>query len=206
MTHRLLLAFLLLSTAAAAQQRPFSHKLHLQLKMECVACHSGVANSAVLSDNNLPSEKVCLTCHKQATIKQPAVFRLSRFNHQLHLKMGNAAPVIAAAIDAKTYLEPPGDIRRQLDTKNACVACHRGLEESESVSKAAFPRMADCLVCHNTIDLPFSCEKCHDNVQSLRPASHGPNYIDVHSTGKANLDKPSCAVCHGRKFTCMGCH
>lgn len=200
--------FLLLMIAgtAAAQPRPFSHKLHLRLKLPCVACHATVTTSTKASDNNLPPEKFCLACHDHATIKQPAVTGVSKFNHQLHIRMGNVAPLIAAAIDKKTYLSPPGDIRRHLDTKNACEACHRGMEESEAVSKENFPRMADCLVCHNKIDLPFSCEQCHDDVAALRPASHSTNFIDLHSSGKANLDKPSCTVCHGRNFRCMGCH
>ena len=90
--------------------------------------------------------------------------------------MGNLAPVIAAAIDKKTYLQPPGDIRRHLNTQNACEACHRGLEESDQVTPAAMPQMADCLVCHTEIDNPFSCEKCHAKNAALKPASHVASY------------------------------
>ncbi len=201
-----LLLALLAPVSGQEAARPFSHKLHLELKLECVTCHGRVASSTKVSDNNLPEEKVCLGCHQAANTGKPPAVRLDRFNHQLHLRMGNIAPVIAAAIDSGAYLSKPGEIRPQLNTRNACEACHRGLRESEAVSQANLPRMADCLVCHNQIDVPFSCEKCHDNVASLRPASHGENFIDVHSTGKANLDKPSCAVCHGRTFRCMGCH
>ncbi len=205
---RVLLAGLVLltTTAAAQQQRPFSHKLHLQLKLACTTCHTSVKLSTKASDDNLPSEKVCLPCHDRVVIHQPAPTKVSKFDHSLHLKLGNIAPVIAAAIDSKAYLSLPGDIRRHLDDKNQCAACHRGMEESESLSHADFPQMADCLVCHKEIDPPYSCEKCHDNVQSLKPANHTANWVDVHSSGKANLDKPSCAVCHGRKFTCLGCH
>jgi hypothetical protein len=80
------------------------------------------------------------------------------------------------------------------------------MEESEAVTRANRPRMADCLVCHNRIEPPFSCEKCHDDVARLAPASHTPDWIDVHSSGQAKLDRQSCAVCHGRKFRCQGCH
>jgi len=191
---------------ALAQQPSFSHHLHMKLKMTCITCHASAPTSTQASDNNLPTERICLNCHKTAVIKQPAVLRVSKFSHHQHLKLGNAAPVIAAAIDSGDYLSPVGDIRRHLDTKNACEACHRGMEESTAVSDANIPQMADCLVCHDKIDLPFSCETCHDNVAALRPVTHTSNWIDLHSSGKANLNKPSCAVCHGRKFTCMGCH
>ena len=120
--------------------------------------------------------------------------------------MPNVAPVIAAAIDKKTYLQPPGDIRRHLDTANACQACHRGLEESDQVTPAAMPQMADCLVCHTEIDNPFSCEKCHAKDAQLKQASHVSGFMSSHTSGKLNLDKTTCVACHGRNFRCLGCH
>jgi hypothetical protein len=120
--------------------------------------------------------------------------------------MGNVAPLLAAAIDKGTYLQPPGDIRRYLNTTDACQACHRGLPESGRVTSAAMPQMADCLVCHTEIDNPFSCEKCHAKGAPLKPASHLPGFLSDHTSGKLNLDKASCVVCHGRNFRCLGCH
>ena len=64
----------------------------------------------------------------------------------------------------------------------------------------------DCLVCHPKIDPPFSCEFCHDAGPHLKPANHTPAYVDLHSTGRANLNKPACVTCHDRRFTCLGCH
>ena len=137
---------------------------------------------------------------------EPPATLLRRFNHQLHLKLGNLAPVIAAAIDQRRYLSPPGDIRRHLNTKNPCAACHRGMEESDAVTRAALPRMADCLVCHSKIEPPYSCEFCHAPGAPLKPASHTADWLDRHSSGQAGFDKQTCAVCHGRRFRCQGCH
>jgi hypothetical protein len=137
---------------------------------------------------------------------------VANFSHQLHGKLGNMAPVIAAAIDKQTYHRsssgalPDAAMRARLNTANACAACHRGIEESVKIDGTTFPAMQDCLVCHPKIDAPFSCEKCHAPGPHLKPASHVEHYIDIHSTGKANLNKPSCVVCHGRKFSCLGCH
>ncbi len=140
-------------------------------------------------------------------MKTPAVTLVTRFSHRQHLGMGNLARIIAASIDAKTYLSNPGEIRRHLNSTNSpCSACHRGMEESDAVSRAALPQMADCLVCHTRIDPPFSCESCHAPGEHLKPASHAPGYVDRHSSVKAQIDKPSCVICHGRKFTCQGCH
>ena len=182
----------------------FSHELHLKLKLTCTSCHAAAPKSTRLEDNLLPRKEACLGCHKKAVIKTPSSTLLSRFNHRKHVAMGNLAPVIRAAIDSKAYLGAAGDMRRHLNGNNACAACHRGMEESTAVSKANFPQMADCLVCHNKIDPPFSCEFCHARNAKLKPASHVADYVDKHHN-KA-IEKTSCAVCHGRKFTCLGCH
>jgi len=209
----------LILAAALAEAVPFSHKLHVGLKVDCVTCHARVLRSTKAADNNLPAAAVCARCHTGANEKQvkaqPSPTRVAIFNHALHLKLGNAAPVIAAAIDGKTYhLSSPGahplaKIRAYLAAAggNACVACHRGVEDNEAVAHSLFPQMADCLVCHPQIEAPFSCELCHRAGEAfLKPASHPPNYVDVHSSGKANLDKPSCVICHGQRFQCKGCH
>ncbi len=161
---------MLLLAWGVAQAAPFSHKLHLELKLDCVTCHTAAPGSTKPSENLLPEKKVCLGCHQDAQISVPPVSRVSVFSHRQHLKMGNLSPVIAEAIDKKTYLQPAGDIRRHLNTENPCEACHRGLEESERVTATAMPQMADCIVCHTEIDNPFSCEKCHAKEAPLKPA------------------------------------
>ena len=202
----IIIAALLATTAGAAD---FSHKRHIALKLPCVACHSAVTASTRAEDNNRPGPAFCSTCHKenQPPIAPPRPSLVAKFNHQLHLKLGNTAPVIAAAIESGKYLSAvPSGYRELLKTTNQCLACHAGVDQSESLSRSYLPPMASCLVCHNKVDPPFSCTQCHVESPALKPASHTTDYIDRHSSGKANLDKPSCAVCHGRKFTCLGCH
>lgn len=201
-----LLHAILAAAPAWSQVKPFSHRVHLKVGLQCAGCHAAALNSTKASDNNLPTERSCRNCHESVQIKEPEQTLLKDFNHQLHLRLGNVAPLLAKAISSGAYLAPHGDIRRHLQTNNACAACHRGLEESDSVSKAAFPHMADCLVCHGKIDAPFSCEKCHQPGAHLKPADHVSDYVDRHSGGKLALDKKSCAICHGRRFTCLGCH
>ncbi|MBI3696142.1 MAG: hypothetical protein HY238_15055 [Acidobacteria bacterium] len=149
----------------------------------------------------------CEDCHSATAASTASKGKRNlRFNHKLHLGMGNVAPLLRDAIDKKTYLGSPGEIRKELDTKNACATCHRGLERVDAATKANFPQMADCLVCHPKIDPPFSCEKCHLDTKVLKPASHTPDYVDSHSSGRLKLDKPSCRICHGVNFQCLGCH
>ena len=201
------LAAALACVAAAQAQsvRPFSHKLHLRLIADCNACHTAARASTSAQDNLLPSPRVCTPCHKDAAIPPPPRVPV-RFNHALHLKLGNIAPVLARAIDAKIYLSDPAGVRAHLGGTNPCSACHRGMPESEAVTRAALPNMADCLVCHTQIDPPDSCEFCHARGMPLKPANHTPDFLDSHSRKNARLDKTTCAVCHGRRFTCLGCH
>ena len=197
---------LLSMMGAAAVTAPFSHQLHLQVKLDCNTCHTAAATSTSPADNLLPNQKACQSCHESREIPGPPTTRVVHFSHQQHLKMGNLAATIAAAIDKNQYLQPPGDIRRHLNGINQCQACHRGLEESTQVSALNMPKMADCLVCHSQIDNPFSCTKCHAKDDNLKPASHVEGFMSAHSAGNLKLDKASCTVCHGTNFRCLGCH
>jgi hypothetical protein len=131
---------------------------------------------------------------------------LKDFSHKKHLALGNVAPVIASAIDHGTYLSDGKELRKFLNSSNPCMACHRGLESSDKVSAANMPQMADCLVCHNKIDPPDSCVFCHVAGAKFAPANHGGEFIDTHTRKTSGLDYASCAVCHGRRFSCLGCH
>ena len=132
--------------------------------------------------------------------------QLKPFSHKTHLQLGNIAPVIAAAIDKGTYLSAPGNERAQLNSGNLCLACHQGIENADAAMKGKFLRMADCLVCHNKVDPPHSCTFCHVEGANLKPANHTPDFLESHSRKNARLDMATCAVCHGSKFTCLGCH
>ena len=203
------------TVASPAAELRFSHQLHLQAGATCANCHTTASTSTAATDSNLPTKRECNVCHDGSAVRPVDTAALSeiatakrsyRFNHEFHLKLGNVAPALAAALDGGTYLGKATGIREYLDGANTCQACHRGLEETELASKANLPQMSDCLVCHSEIDNPFSCEKCHLEGVELRPADHTRTFVDQHSTGKIQLDKASCLPCHGTNFACMGCH
>ncbi len=207
---------LLLALPAVAQEWTFPHKPHLERGLECQACHAAAPASQEAGDHLLPDGQLCGACHNGRTApeidaaplaQREPTQRSYRFSHRFHLGLGNAAPLIAEAIDSGDYHGKPGDARRHLDTENACAACHRGLEESSAVdSRLHLPRMGDCIVCHTAVDNPFTCGNCHVEGAELMPPDHTREFIDQHSTGKVELDKQSCLPCHGRNFACMGCH
>jgi hypothetical protein len=174
------------------QQARFSHKDALEQKLECLTCHPGQRQSTTLSDKR-----------KGKIVKD--------FSHFQHFSFGNLAPIIAGAIDRRQYLGSPNKIdilglRANLVTENPCQACHRGLQTSIGpLTKANFPNMEDCLVCHNNIEAPATCTKCHTPTMNLKPANHTPDLLDRYNAGKLNLDKTTCASCHGKRFSCLGC-
>lgn len=199
----------LIAATAAAHAAGFSHQLHLKLKPDCLSCHPKAATSSRLEDNLLPEAQACAGCHKESSIAPPRALRLKKFDHAFHLKMGNIAPLLLAAVKGQSYLEDPvpaGFVPSLEAARSACTACHRGMPESTAISasKEHFPHMADCLVCHNKIDPPFSCETCHLDDKALKPAFHTNDYLDSHT--RKNVVKQGCMNCHGRKFTCLGCH
>src|ERR1039457_5590603 len=73
----------------------------------------------------------------------------------------------------------------------------RHLRQSAPIrpDRSGLPQMADWLVCHNQVDPPYSCEFCHVKAAQLKPASHTPDFLDTHTSGKLDLDKTTCAVC-----------
>ncbi len=209
--QKVIILTLVAGAALAAPRRPFSHKYHLTQVAACESCHTQAANSTSAADNLLPDKSACVTCHDEVEIPAPRRLAVQKFNHAKHVAMGSIAPLLNSAIRSKTYLGTRPPSAEQLAAgKDACTSCHHGIAESENVPHdkpvaAHFPAMADCLVCHNKIDPPDSCEQCHAKPQSgFKPATHTAEFSDKHAT--KSIEKAECATCHGRKFTCKGCH
>jgi len=166
------------TASSTASAADFSHRAHLALKLECATCHASVTKSSRVEDNNLPGPEICLRCHETApAIKQPRETALAHFPHDRHVP---ALP---------------------------CLTCHKGVNTSEETTKANFPPMAQCIACHNQIDIPDSCYFCHARTMKLEPVTHGDLWVDAHSRVRRNAaERQSCQTCHGRNFHCAGCH
>jgi len=200
-----------------AESTRFLHRDHLLLpNVTCLSCHIQIRESLESADFPAPSSALCASCHdgqKTNKLKMPVSFSSGhglptklRFSHKQHLALGNIAPAIQAAVESNQYLGPVDGLKKSLSTANECLACHRGLSEIDEKNPAHYAQMADCLVCHATIEPPFSCELCHPNDATLKPATHNTDFMDTHSSQIATLDRSTCKVCHGVKFRCKGCH
>lgn len=125
-----------------------------------------------------------------------------KFSHALHTKLGDIGPVLNGARKSGAHLRPG-----TLQAGSGCAACHSATVADQRHDPMVM--MGDCLVCHPKIDPPFSCSFCHTaDAQTLKPSYHTNDFLDKHTSGlaKLSLNKSDCAVCHGRKFTCLGCH
>jgi hypothetical protein len=80
-----------------------------------------------------------------------------------------------------------------------CESCHA---LPASAANPGFPAMQFCIGCHNNVQMPESCMKCHLPTQQLKPANHTPDFVDVHSSRRLHVNRAACQVCHGRRFTC----
>jgi hypothetical protein len=183
-------------------------RLILLLSLSLVASGQGFSHQQALAGMDAKQQAAaCLQCHPAMKQTKPrAGSALQGFNHELHLKLGPIGLRIAQAVEKRRYLGNRPPDAALLKEAASCTACHRGLQTAAVTSKANFPHMADCLVCHSQIEVPYSCEKCHAANVALKPVNHSADFLDAHTTGKLSLDKTSCAVCHGRSFTCQGCH
>jgi|GEM_PF-904166 len=168
--------------------RVFPHKPHMDMEMECTACHAGAAVSEKARDNNLPDLKKCSgECHEKDILKKFAPagsrpgYRLD-FNHKMH-----------ADLDMK------------------CQKCHKGIAADKFVPGSAFPAMKLCFECHNNdtaekkctkchsekvrfphkthIDASLSCDGCHTEIAKSIKTDNGPDI-----PGKA-----SCNDCHEKE-------
>ena len=74
-----------------------------------------------------------------------------KFSHAFHAKLGDISPLLKAAREKGTHLRPEGPA-----PGSGCQACHAGLAESDQ-KRRGLALMADCLVCHSKIEVPFSC-------------------------------------------------
>ena len=186
--------------------------MHLKLIAKCADCHTAAASSKSVADDLRPSAQACVRCHqnedKTAGRVDLRARKIAKFDHSLHAKLGNIASVLVAAIDQRKYLSDSTGLRAQLvAAKQNCEGCHRGLRVSDAQPKAEhLPHMSDCLVCHNRIDPPDTCVQCHTPEQAKRPANHTPDFHSSHSGRNLGLDIGTCAACHGRSFSCQGCH
>ncbi|MBU0560820.1 MAG: cytochrome C [Bacteroidetes bacterium] len=169
----------------------FSHQFHLEMDLDCVACHTGVSESTALTDRLNPEKDACAVCHDVEDSDncqtchyeedfEPLIQKSSSliFNHQFHITSNSME----------------------------CQSCHKGLESvAYSFESAGFiPGMDNCYTCHNNASVASNaCESCHITTVDLIPLDHkSVSFMDAH---KFKANDADCAMCHDNNF-CESCH
>ena len=192
----------LLLVKEAKDRIGFSHLIHLEMEMECLACHQGVENSQDDDGRHFPGHDVCSECHEEEIMggegegetgcrychslpdearEIPRTETHLYFSHQSHLEMAD------------------GD----------CLACHASVPESTRIEDPKNPPMAPCLKCHQNDYDDLRCQKCHESMQDkpLEPFTeyyHKGEYLKIHGQ-RAKREPGLCSQCHREQF-CAECY
>jgi hypothetical protein len=188
-------------TALPAEVK-FSHKNHIDAKVECATCHQGIENSKEVSSRLRVDMKGCMDCHAKTKVTAKASNNCASChttiskewkpeNHskdwtQLHgREIGFAAQSSTATCNL-------------CHTQQSCLQCHKDQppknhtnfwrERGHGVTADLDPK--GCKVCH-TED---SCVRCH---QTIAPKSHRANFESQHCVGcHEPLKDNGCFACH----------
>ncbi|MBI4564687.1 MAG: cytochrome c3 family protein [Planctomycetes bacterium] len=181
-------------------ERPFSHLKHgKEQDLECQSCHTKAAKGA---EAGMPvSLKKCMLCHEGIDEKQPP-----------ERKLAALYPGEKPAWSEVTKL--PDEVifshKVHLDKKVGCAECHRGIEESASITEAVRVRKEACMGCHAERQASNECSTCHTAIRKERsPQSHGLSWKETHGKvvrlGMEDPPENRCSLCH-TESTCTSCH
>jgi len=121
---------------------PFSHALHVSLKIDCQYCHSSVTTSA---SAGIPPTQTCMTCHSQVRIDSPVLapvrdsyatgkpIQWNRvhdlgdfvyFNHSIHVAKGVGCSTCHGQVSQMNQITQVAPL-----TMGWCIDCHRAPEQ-----------------------------------------------------------------------------
>lgn len=180
----------------------FSHKTHVDAKVQCATCHKGAENATSLTSKLRVTMKECIDCHKQTHVGENVsnncqichTYINKQWKPESHLvnwKQLHGREIGFASKELTANCE-------MCHTLTSCTKCHR---EEAPQNHTNFWRQrghgitadldrAQCKVCH-TED---SCLRCHTTVA---PQSH-----------KGNFSANHCGTCHFplKEEGCFACH
>jgi hypothetical protein len=202
----------------------FSHKVHIEMDVECLTCHDGIENSENDLNSHLPSMGICEECHEEVNdtdscsmchpdlaINPESLHKRYTnliFSHNVHIEMDVECilchPYAQSSTVSSEILIPVNPFQNNEHT-GLCADCH----EAESSD--------DCATCHSDIEKPSSlfstrtdltfshnlhaemdleCQTCHISI------------IESNTIMSSRLPEMSiCAECHDEvENNCTMCH
>jgi hypothetical protein len=140
-----------LRAAGPTQPIAFSHKQHAGDRgIPCMFCHFSAAKSNIA---NVPSEEICVGCHRVVKTDSPQVQKLmSYFNSREPIPW-----VRVYRVPDFVYFTHQVHIANNLD----CSACHGNVAAMTRIAQAQPITMGWCLECHRGKGAPTDCWTCH---------------------------------------------
>lgn len=158
----------------------FSHKVHVDKKVECTTCHGAMTDVQLATRQQLPKMSTCFECHNGSVAsKDCRTCHLTEPSGRLRLTF-------------------PSGVLRPMQG-NPLGLDHGPRYEFTHGSRASVDR-GTCMSCH----AESYCQTCHDALQ--KPLSVHPNdYITLHPV-QARQDSTRCSSCHRMQSFCAACH
>jgi hypothetical protein len=199
----------------------FSHARHVKHKIECDFCHEKASNSQKASDNLIPEEETCETCHPIDREHPERVSKSATACSTCHV-FNEKNEVERVVIPSPNLLF---NHKVHIAKGIACTHCHGDMSKIELATREQLPKMELCLTCHNSrrggLNAPSRCATCHltrpDTTLEtqfasgvLRPSgtlrgdTHSIDFKTHHSAVAQN-DERYCQNCHRQDF-CLACH
>lgn len=81
----------------------------------------------------------------------------------------------------------------------ACTDCHNTVAHGANVARPLYPKMSQCVMCHDGVKASSRCSICHVKDIGVNTNPVAPGFI------KVVLPNDSCRGCHSM-VTCVNCH
>lgn len=176
----------------------FSHRVHVtELEMNCAACHKEVEGR---DRPSLPSEDLCMLCHRKMDSEKPEELRASSF-----FADGVHQPLNMLSIEPEIIFSH----KEHLGVVADCTSCHEGMAESQRLGPTDRIPMDQCIACHERAAIPNDCSVCHSVIdETWPPTNHASLWEQAHGDVYRNPTDAltdRCSMCH-TESTCVSCH
>ncbi len=133
----------------------FSHIVHVQKsKMECQYCHYNVAQGNYAA---IPSEELCMGCHKLVKggdeASQAEIAKLEKYYTD-----GQPIPWVKVHVMPNHY---KFNHKRHVKAGVSCHDCHGQIPEMPVVERTSSMKMGWCVDCHRQQGSSIDCATCH---------------------------------------------
>lgn len=183
---------------SSADVLKFSHKAHMVHTPNCADCHQNKETGAI----ERPTHASCVACHVAAADDKPAGSACQECHH-------TTDPKQIHRVERPDYSKANFD--HESHKEQSCAECHGNVAQSSRTSQINFPRMEDCLSCHQPglgQVQKADCFSCHYslNTETIPESHKSPNWNEKGHGAMSNNDPVTCARCHVQQDDCATCH